>query len=175
MKDPIQKADVLLEALPYLRRFFGKTIVIKYGGHAMSNDELKESFAQDVVLLKYVGMNPVIVHGGGPQIDEMLDKLGIRSRFVRGMRVTDQTTMEIAEMAKREFNITVCPSCGSRSIKPVTGTWRGTARGKAYSVPGLRYFACPSCGEHVYDPAAMRRIQERSPAFSKRCLARRSA
>jgi acetylglutamate kinase len=98
MKDPIQKADVLLEALPYLRRFFGKTIVIKYGGHAMSNDELKQSFAQDVVLLKYVGMNPVIVHGGGPQIDEMLDRLGIRSRFVRGMRVTDRATMEIAEM-----------------------------------------------------------------------------
>jgi acetylglutamate kinase len=98
MKDRIRKAEVLLEALPYLRRFFGKTIVIKYGGHAMTNDDLKESFAQDVVLLKYVGMNPIIVHGGGPQIDEMLDKLGIRSRFVRGMRVTDQTTMQIAEM-----------------------------------------------------------------------------
>jgi acetylglutamate kinase len=97
-KDPIHKAEVLLEALPYLRRFFGKTIVIKYGGHAMTNDELKESFAQDVVLLKYVGMNPVIVHGGGPQIDDMLDRLGIRSRFVRGMRVTDPATMEIAEM-----------------------------------------------------------------------------
>jgi acetylglutamate kinase len=98
MKDPIRKAEVLLEALPYMRRFFGKTIVIKYGGHAMTNDDLKESFAQDVVLLKYVGMNPVIVHGGGPQIDEMLDKLGIRSRFVRGMRVTDKATMDIAEM-----------------------------------------------------------------------------
>jgi len=98
MKDRIHKAEVLLEALPYLRRFFGKTIVIKYGGHAMANDELKQSFAQDVVLLKYVGMNPVIVHGGGPQIDEMLDKLGIRSRFIRGMRVTDSATMEIAEM-----------------------------------------------------------------------------
>jgi acetylglutamate kinase len=98
VKDRIHKAEVLLEALPYLRRFFGKTIVIKYGGHAMANDELKESFAQDVVLLKYVGMNPVIVHGGGPQIDDMLEKLGIRSRFVRGMRVTDSATMEIAEM-----------------------------------------------------------------------------
>jgi acetylglutamate kinase len=98
MKDPIKKAEVLLEALPYMQRFFGKTIVIKYGGHAMANDELKQSFAQDVVLLKYVGMNPVIVHGGGPQIDEMLDRLGIRSRFVRGMRVTDAPTMEIAEM-----------------------------------------------------------------------------
>ena len=98
MKDRIAKAEVLLEALPYIRRFYGKTIVIKYGGHAMSNDELKSSFAQDVVLLKYVGMNPIIVHGGGPQIDEMLDRLGIRSRFVRGMRVTDEETMRIAEM-----------------------------------------------------------------------------
>jgi acetylglutamate kinase len=98
MKDRIAKAEVLLEALPYLRAFFGKTIVIKYGGHAMSNDALKESFAQDVTLLKYVGMNPVIVHGGGPQIDDMLDRLGIRSRFVRGMRVTDAPTMDVVEM-----------------------------------------------------------------------------
>ena len=98
MKDRIEKAEILLEALPYLRRFFGKTIVIKYGGHAMANDELKESFAQDVVLLKYVGMNPVIVHGGGPQINSMLDKLGVESKFVRGMRVTDARTMDVVEM-----------------------------------------------------------------------------
>ncbi len=98
MKDRIAKAEVLLEALPYIRRFYGKTIVIKYGGHAMSNDELKQSFAQDVVLLKYVGMNPIVVHGGGPQIDEMLERLGIQSRFVRGMRVTDEETMRVAEM-----------------------------------------------------------------------------
>jgi len=98
MKDRIEKAEILLEALPYLRRFFGKTIVIKYGGHAMANDELKESFAQDVVLLKYVGMNPVIVHGGGPQINSMLDKLGVESTFVRGMRVTDAKTMDVVEM-----------------------------------------------------------------------------
>src|SRR5262245_26969724 len=98
MKDPIQKAEFLLEALPYFQRSSGKTVVIKYGGHAMANDELKQSFAQDVVLLKFVGMNPVIVHGGGPQIDDMLDRLGIRSRFVRGMRVTDAPTMEIVEM-----------------------------------------------------------------------------
>ena len=98
MKDRIEKAEVLLEALPYLRRFFGKTLVIKYGGHAMANDELKESFAQDVVLLKYVGMNPVIVHGGGPQIDSMLETMGVQSRFVRGMRVTDEQTMRIVEM-----------------------------------------------------------------------------
>ncbi len=98
MKDNIAKAEVLLEALPYLRRFFGKTIVIKYGGHAMANDELKESFAQDVVLLKYVGMNPVIVHGGGPQINSMLQALGVESKFVRGMRVTDERTMDVVEM-----------------------------------------------------------------------------
>ena len=98
MKNRIEKAEILLEALPYLRRFFGKTIVIKYGGHAMANDQLKESFARDVVLLKFVGMNPVIVHGGGPQIDQMLERLGIPSRFVRGMRVTDAPTMNVVEM-----------------------------------------------------------------------------
>jgi acetylglutamate kinase len=98
MKDRIEKAEILLEALPYLRRFAGKTIVIKYGGHAMANVELKESFAQDVVLLKYVGMNPVIVHGGGPQINSMLENLGVESKFVRGMRVTDARTMDVVEM-----------------------------------------------------------------------------
>ena len=98
MEDFISKADVLMETLPYFRRFYGKTFVIKYGGHAMVDEELKENFAQDIVLLKYVGINPVIVHGGGPQIDQMLDKLGITSRYVRGMRVTDQETMDIVEM-----------------------------------------------------------------------------
>jgi len=87
-----------MEALPYFRRFYGKTFVIKYGGHAMMDEELKESFAQDVVLLKYVGINPVIVHGGGPQIDSVLQKMGITSQYVRGMRVTDQETLDIVEM-----------------------------------------------------------------------------
>ena len=95
---PIEKADVLLEALPYIRRFAGKVMVVKYGGHAMEDDELKDSFAQDVALLKYVGMNPVIVHGGGPQIDAQLQKAGIVPRFVRGLRVTDAATMDIVEM-----------------------------------------------------------------------------
>jgi len=98
MKSRIDKAETLLEALPYLRQFYGKTIVIKYGGHAMATGELKDAFAQDVVLLRYVGMNPVIVHGGGPQINDMLDRLGIQSRFVRGMRVTDEATMDVVEM-----------------------------------------------------------------------------
>jgi len=98
MDKPIAKAEILLEALPYIRRFYGKTLVIKYGGHAMENEELKESFAQDIVLLKYVGMNPVIVHGGGPQIGDLLKQLGIESQFVRGMRVTDRATMDVVEM-----------------------------------------------------------------------------
>src|SRR5256885_11911237 len=92
------KAELLMEALPYFQRFYGKTFVIKYGGHAMMDEELKESFAQDIVLLKYVSINPVVVHGGGPQIDQLLDKLGITSRYVRGMRVTDQETLDIVGM-----------------------------------------------------------------------------
>lgn len=95
---PAEAAGVLLDALPYIQRFNGKTIVIKYGGHAMVDDALQESFARDVVLLKYTGMNPVVVHGGGPQIGSMLDRLGIQSRFVRGMRVTDTATMDVVEM-----------------------------------------------------------------------------
>jgi len=84
--------------LPYIKRFFDKTIVIKYGGNAMTDPQLKESFASDVVLLKLVGMNPVVVHGGGPQINEMLDKLGKKGKFIQGMRVTDEETMDIVEM-----------------------------------------------------------------------------
>src|SRR5215475_432504 len=104
VKDLIQRAEVLIEALPYIRRFRGKTIVIKYGGHAMLSDDLRLSFAEDVVLLDLVGMNPVIVHGGGPQITELIDKLGLKSSFVRGMRVTDAPTMEAAEMVLQRNN-----------------------------------------------------------------------
>jgi acetylglutamate kinase len=92
------KARILAEALPYIRRFQGKTIVIKYGGNAMTDDALKASFAHDVALLKVVGMNPVVVHGGGPQIEEMLARLGKKGEFVQGMRVTDRETMDVVEM-----------------------------------------------------------------------------
>jgi len=92
------RAKILAEALPYIQRFHGKTIVIKYGGNAMTEAQLKESFASDVVLLKLVGMNPVIVHGGGPQIDELLKKVGKKGEFVQGMRVTDAETMDVVEM-----------------------------------------------------------------------------
>jgi acetylglutamate kinase len=92
------KAQILAEALPYIKRFFDKTIVIKYGGNAMTDEHLKNCFAQDVVLLKLVGMNPVVVHGGGPQINEMLDRLGKKGEFIQGMRVTDAETMDVVEM-----------------------------------------------------------------------------
>ena len=95
---PQLKASVLAEALPYIRRFVDKTIVIKYGGNAMTEPRLKDSFARDVVLLKLVGMNPVVVHGGGPQIDDVLKRIGKEGAFVQGMRVTDEETMDVVEM-----------------------------------------------------------------------------
>jgi acetylglutamate kinase len=95
---PVEKASVLVEALPYIQKFRGKTIVVKYGGHAMHDAGLRESFCRDVVILKLVGLHPVIVHGGGPQIGQMLDRLGVPSRFVDGMRVTDDETMRVVEM-----------------------------------------------------------------------------
>ena len=95
---PEHKAHTLAEALPYIKRFFDKTIVIQYGGNAMTDADLRECFASDVVLLKLVGMNPVVVHGGGPQINDMLDKLGKKGEFIQGMRVTDEETMDIVEM-----------------------------------------------------------------------------
>ncbi|GAB4060100.1 acetylglutamate kinase [Uliginosibacterium sediminicola] len=95
---PVVKAGVLAEALPYIKRFYDKTIVIKYGGNAMTDDKLKDCFARDVVLLKLVGMNPVVVHGGGPQINDLLDRLGKKGEFIQGMRVTDDETMDVVEM-----------------------------------------------------------------------------
>jgi acetylglutamate kinase len=94
----MERAAVLVEALPYIKEFYGKTVVIKYGGHAMLSPELKEAVLTDTVLMKYVGMNPVIVHGGGPEITDMLKRIGKESRFVGGLRVTDKETMEIVEM-----------------------------------------------------------------------------
>jgi acetylglutamate kinase len=98
MKKFIEKAETLMEALPYIKKFYGKTFVIKYGGHAMVDAKLKESFARDVVLMKYIGINPVIVHGGGPQISTMMEKMGLKPKFVAGYRVTDKETMDVVEM-----------------------------------------------------------------------------
>lgn len=94
----MEKAGVLVEALPYIKTFYGKRVVIKYGGAAMTDCELKKKVMQDIVLMKYVGMHPVIVHGGGPEINGMLDRLGIKTQFINGLRVTDRSTMEVVEM-----------------------------------------------------------------------------
>jgi acetylglutamate kinase len=98
MKEGIEKAKILIESLPYIREFYNKTVVIKYGGHAMVDEELKKNFALDIILMKYIGINPVIVHGGGPQINKVLDKMQIKPSYVEGMRVTDTETMDVVEM-----------------------------------------------------------------------------
>lgn len=121
---PALKAETLVEALPYLQRYAGKTFVVKYGGHAMGDPEAQRDFAEDVVLLKAVGINPVVVHGGGPQIGSMLKRLGVESRFVDGLRVTDAETAQIAEMVL----------AGSIN-KEIVG-WIGRAGGRAVGISG---------------------------------------
>ncbi len=98
MENLIKKAEILIEALPYIQKLHGKTVVIKYGGNAMINEELKNSVMEDITLLKYIGMNPVVVHGGGPDINKMLGRLDIKSEFLNGLRITDKNTMEVAQM-----------------------------------------------------------------------------
>ncbi len=120
MQNEIAKAKVLIESLPYLREFRGKTVVIKYGGHAMIDEELKKKFALDVILLKYIGINPVVVHGGGPQINEFLKKMQITSNYVQGMRVTDGATMDVVEMVlvgkvNKEI-VGLINHCGGRAV-----------------------------------------------------------
>jgi acetylglutamate kinase len=121
---PALKAETLVEALPYLQRYAGRTFVVKYGGHAMGDPEAARDFAEDVVLLKAVGINPVVVHGGGPQIGRMLKRLGVESRFVDGLRVTDKETAEIAEMVL----------AGSIN-KEIVG-WIAQAGGRAVGISG---------------------------------------
>jgi acetylglutamate kinase len=104
LDDLIARAQLLVEALPYIKRFHGKTFVVKYGGHAMLTPDLRRAFCQDIVLLDSVGIKPVVVHGGGPQITELITRLGLESHFVRGMRVTDAATMEAAEMVLQRLN-----------------------------------------------------------------------
>jgi len=140
MKTPTDKAAVLVEALPYIRRFFDKTIVIKYGGSAMSDPELRASFAVDVVLLKYIGLRPVIVHGGGPQIGATLARLGRGSTFVDGLRVTDDETMEVVEMVlggklNREI-VALVQQAGGRAMG-LTGSDGGMLRVERLREPDL--------------------------------------
>jgi len=98
MKKGMEKAKILIESLPYIKEFYNKTVVIKYGGHAMVDEELKKSFALDIILMKYIGINPIIVHGGGPQINQFLKKMNIQSDYIQGMRVTTGETMDVVEM-----------------------------------------------------------------------------
>ena len=133
------RAKILAEALPYIQRFHGKTIVIKYGGNAMTDDRLKKSFARDVVLLKLVGMNPVVVHGGGPQIDDLLKQLGKKGEFVQGMRVTDAATMDVVEMVlggrvNKEI-VNLINQHGGRAVG-LTGKDGGLIRAKKMLVRG---------------------------------------
>ena len=117
---PEDKAAILVEALPYIQEFYGKTIVIKYGGNAMINDTLKEKVMQDVALMKYVGIRPVIVHGGGPEITGFLKKVGKQSSFVAGLRVTDEETVEIAEMVlDGKVNSEIVNLLNRRGVKAV--------------------------------------------------------
>jgi acetylglutamate kinase len=120
----LAKAETLVEALPYLQRYAGRTFVVKYGGHAMGDAELQHDFAEDIVLLKAIGINPVVVHGGGPQIGAMLKKLGVESRFVDGLRVTDKATAEVAEMVL------------SGAINKDIVSWIARAGGKAMGISG---------------------------------------
>ena len=123
-KAMLAKAEVLIEALPYMRRYAGSTFVVKYGGHAMGDPEAARDFAEDIVLLKAGGINPVVVHGGGPQIGAMLKKLGVESTFVDGLRVTDKATAEVAEMVL------------SGRINKELVTWIANAGGKALGISG---------------------------------------
>jgi acetylglutamate kinase len=123
-KTMLAKAEVLIEALPYFQRYAGRTFVVKYGGHAMGDPEAARDFAEDIVLLKAVGINPVVVHGGGPQIGAMLKKLGVESKFVDGLRVTDKATAEVAEMVL------------SGAINKELVGWIANAGGKAIGISG---------------------------------------
>ena len=134
-----QTANVLNEALPYLQRYSGQTVVIKYGGNAMTDETLKRSFAQNVVMMKQVGINPVVVHGGGPQIGQMLDRLSIESEFIDGMRVTDAHTMEVVEMVLgglvNKSVVSLLNQVGGKAIG-LTGKDAGLITASSMSLPG---------------------------------------
>jgi len=136
--EPALKAQILAEALPYIKRFHGKTIVVKYGGNAMTDLALQKGFARDVVMLKLVGLNPVVVHGGGPQIEALLKQLGIKSEFVQGMRVTDAATMDVVEMvlggAVNKDIVTLINQAGGKAVG-LTGQDGDLIRAKKLMMP----------------------------------------
>ena len=135
MEKVIEKANILIEALPYIQKFNGKTMVVKYGGNAMINDALKEHVMEDITLLKYIGINPVVVHGGGPDISSVLNSFGIESRFINGLRVTDEETMRVAQM--------VLIGKTNKEIVSLLGTKGGNAIGISGIDGGL--IQCKKC------------------------------
>jgi acetylglutamate kinase len=166
--DPRDKAEILSQALPYIRRFHGKTIVIKYGGNAMTDPELQQDFAEDVVLLKLVGLNPVVVHGGGPQIDEALAKVGKKGTFVQGMRVTDDETMEVVEWVLagqvQQDIVGLINAAGGKAVG-LTGRDGGLIRARKLKMldhkdPSIEHDV-GAVGEIVsIDPAVVRALQD---------------
>jgi acetylglutamate kinase len=159
------RAKILAEALPYIQKFHGKAIVIKYGGNAMTEERLKKSFARDVVLLKLVGMNPVVVHGGGPQIDELLKQLGKKGEFVQGMRVTDAETLDVVEMVlggqvNKEI-VNLINQHGGRAVG-LTGTDGGLIRAKKMLV------RAPGDSEELIDIGLVGEVESIDPEIVHR-------
>jgi len=166
MQDLIQKAMILHEALPYIRDFHGAIVVIKYGGHAMVNPELRNSFARDVVLMKYVGLNPVVVHGGGPQIDETLKSMGVSSTRKDGIRITDDATMSVVEMVLGgKVNQEIVSLIGNHGGRAVGLTGRDDAFMRGSRIEQMQTRA----GELV-DPGRVGRIDEINPDVLHRLI-----
>lgn len=165
MEKSIEKANTLLEALPYLKKFFGKTIVIKYGGSAMTNEDLKEKFALDVILMKYVGISPVIVHGGGPLIGKTMERLGKKPVFVQGQRVTDRETMDIVEMVlggkiNKEI-VSLINRHGGRAVG-LTGKDGGMIKARKLKLKGAKNIDVGLVGEaESVDPAIIISVLEK--------------
>ena len=168
MSDSAQIAHILTEAMPYIRRFHGKTIVIKYGGNAMVDKALQAAFARDVVMLKLVGLNPIVVHGGGPQIEDALNKIGKKGHFIQGMRVTDEDTMEVVEWVLagqvQQDIVGLINHAGGKAVG-LTGRDGGLIRAKKLLMPDLadasKIHDVGMVGEiESIDPAVVRALQD---------------
>src|SRR5438067_200779 len=165
---PRDKAEILAQALPYIRQFHGKTLVIKYGGNAMTDPELQADFAEDVVLLKLVGMNPVVVHGGGPQIEAALNRLGKKGEFVQGMRVTDAETMEVVEWVLagevQQDIVGLINKAGGKAVG-LTGRDGGLIRARKIKMQDIKdpsvYYDMGHVGEiESINPAVVKALQD---------------
>jgi len=166
MQEFVDKAAVLHEALPYIRTFHGETFVIKYGGHAMVDPALRDSFARDVVLMKYVGLNPVVVHGGGPQIDETLAKIGVAPKRVDGIRITDDATMEIVEMVLgAKVNKEIVSLIGNHGGRAIGITGRDDAFLRAEKIEQM-----PTSSGGFVDPGRVGRVVEVNPDVVRRLV-----